>query len=212
MVVAALLLAMLGGCGATSRNTVQSGFLSDYSDLRPSKNDKRVLVYEHENPNLGHYDAFIVEPFEVLLQPESKDEDVPMEELQALADHLHDAVVKELGAEYAIVESPAPGALRIRGAFTDVSGTTPALNIHPATKLLGLGLGGAAFEIECLDSVTGERIFAAMVSRKAAKRVGSGLTKWSDAHSVMDDWAKQFRARVDEEHAEAEETPEAAAR
>jgi len=198
--VAAVILLALTGCASKSRRAVPSGFLTDYSQLHPAPKDKRLLVYANENPNLGQYSAFLVEHFEVQLQPESKIKKVPMEELQTLADYFHDAVIAQLQDAYQIVDAPAPDALRVRAAFTDVTGTVPALNIHPATKLTGLGLGGAAFEFECVDSETGERVFAAMVSRKAAKRLGSGLKKWSDAESVLDTWAKQFRVRVDEAH------------
>jgi hypothetical protein len=59
-----------------------------------------------------------------------------------------------------------------------------------------LGTGEAGTEIELLDSLTGERLAAAMDRRQGGKGVFRG--KWEDTKEAFDFWAKRFRQRLDE--------------
>lgn len=200
----ATLLALLAiatvGCAARARRAEPSGFLADYDALRPLEAEPGVLRYEHEG-GLGAYARFLIEPVRILAHPGANMDRIPTERLEELALDLETALRTELDAAYEVVDAPGPGVLRVRAAITDVEPATPLLNLHPATKITGLGLGGASFEAEGVDGATGERIFAVLVSREAAKRIGSGLGEWADARQVMRDWAAQFRARVDAAHA-----------
>jgi hypothetical protein len=47
-----------------------------------------------------------------------------------------------------------------------------------------------------LDSVTGERLAAAVDKRQGGKGVFRG--KWEDTKEAFDFWAKRFRQRLDE--------------
>lgn len=189
------------GCGAQRWKGEPSGFLSNYDDLSESKGEPGVLRFEQPG-GLARYASFIVEPIAVQPRPDGNLERSAPEEIHRLASEFTLALRAELDERYEVVEQPGPGVLRLRGAITDVDASAPALNIHPATKLSGFGLGGASFEAEGVDALTGERVFAVVVSRRAAKRIGSGLGEWDDARQVMRDWAAQFRRRVDNAHAE----------
>jgi hypothetical protein len=59
-----------------------------------------------------------------------------------------------------------------------------------------VGTGEAATEMEVLDSVTGERLAAAVDRRQGGKMAFRG--KWTDAKDAFDFWAKRFRERLDE--------------
>jgi hypothetical protein len=59
-----------------------------------------------------------------------------------------------------------------------------------------LGTGEAATEMEVLDSVSGERLAAAVDRRQGGKMVFRG--KWEDTRQAFDFWAKRFRERLDE--------------
>lgn len=199
--VACLLLSCLltAGCAARADKTEPSGFLTDYGALVEAEGEPGVRRFESPGA-LGRYSAFLIDPIAIQPAPGAKLDKVPRERLEELVGVLETALRDQLSERYSIVLAPAPGALRIRAAVTDVDPATPLLNIHPATKISGLGLGGAAIEAEGVDSVTGERVFAVLVSRDAAKRIGSGLGEWEDARQVMRDWAEAFRERVDAAH------------
>jgi hypothetical protein len=201
--VAIMLIGLaFAGCAAESWKSEPSGFLGNYDDLARAAGEPGVLRYEKDGA-LEAYTRFLIEPVTVLPRPGVDLEKLPQEELHALAADFTAALREQLDERYEVVETPGPDVLRIRGAITNVVPATPALNIHPLTKLSGAGLGGASFEAEGVNAATGERVFAVMVSRGAAKRVGSGLATWADARQVMRDWAAQFRARVDAAHAES---------
>jgi len=75
------------------------------------------------------------------------------------------------------------------------------MNIHPATKLSGLGLGGASMEAEALDSQTGERVFAVVDTRQGKRMsIGAGLSEFGHAKQVIEHWVERFVSRVDKAH------------
>jgi hypothetical protein len=91
--------------------------------------------------------------------------------------------------------------LRLRIAITGIEKTTPIANIHPAMKMSGMGLGGAAMEAEAVDSVSGDRV-AAVVDAQSGRRLGitAGLKKYGHAQQVMVGWVERFVKRLDKAH------------
>ena len=75
------------------------------------------------------------------------------------------------------------------------------MNIHPATKLSGLGLGGASMEAEALDSQTGGRVMA-VVDTDEGNRLAltAGLSETGHAQQVIKHWVDRFVKRLDEAH------------
>ena len=60
----------------------------------------------------------------------------------------------------------------------------------------------ASIEVELVDSQSGERVAAAVASKKG-KRYFAGLKgykKWGDVKAAFDSWAKDFRKAVDRAH------------
>ncbi len=60
-----------------------------------------------------------------------------------------------------------------------------------------LGVGQAAFESEALDSVTGERIAAAMGVRAGGKAVKTDMGEFRDVKSAVDVWAVNVSERFE---------------
>jgi hypothetical protein len=149
---------------------------------------------------LGTYSKFIIEPVVVQLQGTPQGARPDPETRRELANFMHNAIVNAISDRYMIVSQPAPGVARIRVAITDIEKSSVALNILPQTKLTGVGLGGASMEGEVIDSVSNEQIAAVIQSQKGSRISLAGLKKWGDAKAVMDEWAKQFRKRLDEAH------------
>ena len=99
------------------------------------------------------------------------------------------------------VQKPGPGVLRVRTAITDIEKTTPIMNIHPAMKMSGIGLGGASMEAEAIDSQTRERVIAVVDSRQGSRAsIGAGLQTFGHAKQVMDFWVERFIKQVDKAH------------
>ena len=193
----AILGALAVGC-ATVQDPGQAGFLSDYSNLEEI--DANHLVYD--SGHLGNYSMFIIDPIAMLYrQPEEKRifDDEELEDLQA---HFKTAVIEALTEDdgFQVVELAGPGTARIHVGITDVDDTIGVLNISIYTKITGAGLGGAAFEGEVVDSITGEQIAAVSRWGSGSRILRAGFTHTGDAKILMDRWAKSLRVRIDEAH------------
>jgi hypothetical protein len=193
-VMVGFVLLMTAGC--TKKAVRTTGFLTDYTRLEPANGSLRYINMKR----LGEYSSFIVEPVVVHLYgiPQGARPDPAAR--QALANYLHNVIISAISDRYMIVSQPGSGIGRIRIALTDLEKSTPALNVLPQTKLTGIGLGSASMEGEVLDSQTGEQIGALIESKKGSRVSLSGMKEWGDAQSVMDEWAKRFRKRLDEAH------------
>ncbi len=193
----AILGALAAGC-ATVQDPGQAGFLSDYSNLEEV--DANHLVYV--SGNMGNYSKFIIEPIAMLYrQPEEKRvfDDEELEDLQAhFATKVRKALIEDDG--YQVVEVPGAGTATLRIGITDVDDTIGVLNISIYTKITGAGLGGAAFEGEVVDSMTGEQIAAVSRWGSGSRVLRAGFTHTGDAKIVIDRWAKDLRERIDEAH------------
>jgi hypothetical protein len=187
---------LLCACAAPISEPDQSRFLSDYSKL--VRIDDNALRFVDETA--GDYSSFIVEPVIIAFRQPPDEQDFTDEELSALSAYYEEAVAKALGGDqgYPIVEHAGPGVARIRIGITNVEETIGILNVSIYTKITGLGLGGASFEGEMVDSVTGKQLAAAVRWGTGSRILKAGITHMGDAKIAIKRWAKDLRAQVDE--------------
>ena len=129
-----------------------------------------------------------------------------------LADYLHTALKEQLEKDYRIVQTPGPGVIRVRVAITEAAGSKIALDLMSNVIPIGIGVtavnrlatgthsavGQAGIEGEVLDSVSGERLLAA-VDRRAGRKVLRGkFGTWNDVKEAHDYWAEKLRKRLGE--------------
>jgi hypothetical protein len=174
-----------GICGCdSSNNTFTTGFLSDYSNLKPASGTSRRYL----NPKFSvkDYTKFIVEPVELYLEDNTKAQVGSGDELAKLKAYMHEAIINTLEPRYAAIgTSPGPKTARIRIAITNVK------------KGSALGLGSASIEAEFIDSQTGEQI-AAFIESQQKRRAFGAFSEWDDAKAAMDDWAQRLYNRLEE--------------
>jgi len=202
---------LLAGCAASGMKDVQkTGFLSDYSQLKPGGDDRAALYYIKPGVDLKPYNKLMFERFVVLLSDSAEYREIDPAMLKELTDYYQNAVFTAVKDGYEIVDQPGPGVLRVRVAITQLKPSNPTTNtlstivpvgmvVAGATKATSgdnLGTGEAGTEFEMLDSVTGERLAAAVDKRQGGKGVFRG--KWEDTKEAFDTWAKRFRLRLDE--------------
>lgn len=195
-----LVLGSLIGCQPKEK-TAYSGFLRDYSTMMPSPIVEGAVYDENPVKRLDQYDKFMIDPVVVHFAPNAQGTALDPAKLTRLTDYFRDEAIKALSKRYTVVKTPGPGVLRIRAAITDIQPTKPLMNIHPASKLMGAGLGGASMEAEAIDSQTKERVFAVVDTRQGDKvSVVAGLDELGHAKQVMNYWIGRFVKRVDEAH------------
>jgi hypothetical protein len=187
---------LLCACATPVSDTDHSGFLSDYSKLERIDDNSLRFVDE----TAGDYSSFIIEPVVIAFRQQPDEQVFTDEELSKLTAYYEDAVIEALSKDdgYPIVNSPGPGVVRIRIGITDVEETIGILNISIYTKITGLGLGGASFEGEMVDSVTGKQLAAAVRWGTGSRILQAGITHMGDAKIAIKRWAKDLRAQVDE--------------
>lgn len=209
LVAAALALAVAAGCArapAALRPADTSGFLDDYSNLRPGPPEGATWVYRNPDASVSPYDRILFEPVAIWRSGKHSLDAVPEEDLERLAAEFEHAVRTRLGEGFRLVDTPGPGVLRVRLAITDArqedrvldvftyavppEGRVPdARELDPATRALVVA---AAIEGELSDSVTG-RVVAAGVDLRGERRA---LTTWGDVRAALDRWATWLASRL----------------
>jgi hypothetical protein len=195
---AMLALVLLVGCGGKQE---YSGFLGDYSGLEPYPAIDGAKVYRAPGLQMVNYSKFIVDPVGVEFAPDANGATINVQTLNELTAYFRQSLITELSKKYQVVEQPGPGVMRLRFAITDLKKAQPLANIHPLTKLSGIGLGGATVEAEGVDTSSDERMFA-FVHRREGDRLSlaEGMQDWGHARQAMDYWAKKLVERLDNAH------------
>jgi hypothetical protein len=206
LALVALLVLALAGCAATRgrRGTPEpSGFLGDYSELAPREGYEAQEVYLRPGVDWSSYTAVQIESVTLWANQEGALPD-PKEQ-QMLTDTLYTALTNKLGAEFALADRPGPGVVRLRAALTQAKGARVPLRtittIVPQLRLLSAAVGlsadlavtvgTATVEAEIEDSISGQRLAAAVDERAGNKALFTTrtFTKWGDVEAACDYWA-----------------------
>ena len=191
-----------------------SGFLTDYSNLKPiAGSDARLYTAPNAHTDFKNYKAVMIDQPEFVIASDSRYKGVKPDDAKAVADALRaqmNATVTKNGRLF-VVDKPGPGVLYVRIA---------ASNIHLAKKKRGLlGYTPAGFvigsavsageemeqkiilqdmnlEIEIQDSQSQE-VLVAMVDKVDPGTKAKASQSWSKEHTVMDYWANRFVCRLE---------------
>src|SRR5690349_3697102 len=102
-----------------------SGFLDDYTRLRPGGRDDIALVYRDPDVDWTAYHKVLFEPVTLWRSGRRSLDPVPEADLLRLIDDLESAVRRRLGAGFTLVDEPGPGVMRIRLAITEARASDP---------------------------------------------------------------------------------------
>ena len=203
-----------------------SGFLSDYSQLKPESEGSKALKYVNPQADMKNYKKFILERIVVYLKEDAEYKGIDPDAMKAMTDYFREAIVREIGSDYALVTEPGPDVLRLKIAITDLAPTKTSMSLvvlavpfasipdlaAGAASKGGAGsapyLGHAAVEVEGIDSQSQQQVFAYVEQRYGKKYdvedpAGGylkGFTEWGHVKKAFDYWAKKFRTRLDEIH------------
>jgi len=209
------LMISLQGCTSTAPKPLTfSGFLENYSGLRPASDGSGAWNYRKPNVDFQPYAKIMLDPLVIWPSPQSTYGGLDASTNWRLARAFEDQMRQALAGGYKIVDRPGPGVLRLRAALTDIVLQRPGIEspgpliplandilIQASEKVSGLNAleGEAAIEAELLDAQTHERL-AAYVEKRADSHVV--LTKDKDSLGPILDlfnyWAKRLRQRLDE--------------
>jgi Protein of unknown function (DUF3313) len=208
LVLVMALTVLIGACTATRARRgapEAAGFLGDYSNLQNNPQYPAALVYVKPNVQWGKYSAIQLESAGLYGTDQTKA--LSPEDQERLAGMLYNTMTQELEKYFTVVKSPAPNTLRVRMALTQAQGSQVALRtvttvvpqLRMASTATGLAsdtaatVGAATAEMEAQDSVSGERVAAAVDARAGTKALFAGRSyeKWGDVQAAIDYWSKR---------------------
>lgn len=182
-----------------------AGFLRDYSQLQPQEGYKAKEVYINPQAAWSQYSAVYIDSVTMWVNDPNK---APSrEDQQMLTDMLYKALSDKVGEKFTLAGRPGPGVIRVRAALTQAKGAKVALNavttVIPQLRVLatvgGVAadtaalVGSASIEGELVDSVTNERLVAAIDAVAGTKGLLRAFSKWADVQYACNDWAERLR-------------------
>ena len=189
-----------------------SGFLVDYSQLKPGPRGGVAMVYRKKGVDFKKYNKIMLDHVVFYLKEDAENKGIDPVEMAELSEKFHKSAIDGLGAAYPLVDKPGPDVMRIRVAITDLElpgHTAGDINtIKPGGSYMstlkkrftgkGPAVGEISMEFEFLDSETNQRI-AAGVDRRAGGKQES-MNKLATAEDAFKFWAQRLRMRLDEVH------------
>lgn len=186
-----------------------SGFLGSYRHLKPGPEGGVEKRYIKEGVDFSKYNKLMLDGVVFYLADDAQYKGINAEEVKELSDTFNQAVVDAIGKDYPLVSEPGPNVLRIRVAITNLEPANPGKSVLTTVTPIGLGLsllkkgatgsypgvGNTGIEAELLDSLTNERVGAA-VDRKSGSKL-SGTTRWGSAKEAFEFWAGRLKVFMD---------------
>ena len=187
-----------------------SGFLEDYPTFEKGK--KGVdMVYIKEGVDFKKYNSIMLDQVIFYFKKDSDYKGIHPDEIQELTEAFNKAFIDVLKDAYPLTDTPAQDVMRVRIAITDLKASKPGVGTVTTIIPVGLavnlvkkgaggdyiGIGSASMEAEFLDSVSNQRIGAAIDEKPGGKFAVGKLSAAKDAFKF---WAKRLKAVLDDAH------------
>jgi|GEM_PF-1996039 len=200
----ALLPLLLTGCSDLA--VTQSGFLKDYTVLKPCKFDKKLFqdthlfIYQREGVNWSRYSCAIVEPVEIT--GPAKFVGLKAADEKTICQYLRQSIMESLGRNnYVNVDRTKTNAIRVRAAVTDIDVSEPLINaVTLAAVRMPLDIGGSSIEVEITDAITGQVLCSmAAFGNGNVFQVLQSLEKTGQAQLAIDTCTRQLAEKIKHE-------------
>jgi len=205
----------ISACSSTSNDNSteaptnkHSGFLSDYSQLKPVDvgDDSQLTRYISKELKARNYTKVMFDPISYYPAPKTTDT-VSQEVLGEISQYFNKTLSTEIAKEIPVVNNAEEGTLRFKMAITGVKILDKELALYqyvPIAFLVNAAKGGLTdvevhfqIEAEIVDSLTGEVMASAV-------KIGVGETLENDTTSLtlanlkplIDKWAKVMQNTI----------------
>lgn len=199
---------LLAGCSSSTTQPDQySGFLPDYSVLKPATSASGAPVMRWVQPglDLNKYSSVYVEKPQFYPKPKPSDQ-VSQKALKDISDYLQKAMERELAGRMRIVNQPDSDTLVLRSAITAVDTSAKGLQFYEVIPIaLAVAAATAAagtrdedttifVEMQALDGATSKPV-AEVVRKGTGLRLENDTTQLTvkDLEPVLNTWAKDAR-------------------
>ena len=196
----------------------ESGFLSDYSKLKPMKSPTgtdRGYVAPDGFKRMAAYTAVMVDQPEILFSAESEYRGMEPADIQALATIMRDAIKERLEAgNYKVVEQPGANVLFVRTGLTDLYLKKKKRNVLAYTPVGAVAKVGVdalkdtldkvdiiemTFEAELADSTSSDTLAALVVESGGRKAEGEKEQRMDmeEFRAQIHEYSSRLRCRLD---------------
>ena len=215
MTVATLLLT--GSAMAAEGPDPSSGFLSDYSLLKPSvmgQLGQYIYIAPDAQKRLAGFNAIFVEQPAIAVAPDSKVKTLQPNDAQLIANTFQQLLTEQLAPSYVMAVRSDPGVLTLRTALTNVylqkprrrllSFTPVGIVVHAAKNALEnvmqkVDLHEAVLQAELIDSNTGE-VIAEVYDPKGNIHNKKEYTDWKQIEDAFTLDAKRLSCQLHNAH------------
>ena len=208
--VAVLITAM--SVAAMSAEKEFSGFLQNYDGLKPGPEGGVKERYLKPDVDFKKYNKIMLDNVVFFLAEDAEYKGISAEDMKELSDTFNQAVMTALNKDYPLVGEAGPDVMRVRVAITKLKPSKPGSATMTTVMPVGLafslvkkgatgeytGVGSTGIEVEVLDSLTNERIGAAVDYKPGGKM--SGFEKWSASKEAFEFWTGRLKTFLDEVH------------
>ena len=191
LAVAGIALTCVASCAG---GPPTSGLLGDYSGFE--KRDDGTLVDQVASASeLKRYKRVLLTRSLVYLEPGSTGARISEVDKRTLGRMFDEAIARELDPVFEVVRDPGKRAgdvMTIQAAITDVYPGSPG------DGGLDADLGNATVEVEIVDSVSQERLIAAVSRKHAREYSDSKADRMAEAEHAFGEWATALRVWLEE--------------
>ncbi len=199
---------LLTGCaGNKVTDDKYSGFLNDYSILKPTAKDADTLNYIAPNIDWQQYDSGMVDKVLIITPDGNVKTDGKL--LVAIADKYEELIKQKLSRKFKIVDQAGPGTIRVQAAITSVFSSYDDLKgyqyIPIAAVVTGAGRASGIekksirviSEVKMVDSTDGQLLIQAVDLKSGEKKQDeNSAILLADVVPILDQWAQRMTDRI----------------
>jgi Protein of unknown function (DUF3313) len=210
-------LMLLAATAVADGPDASSGFLTDYSLLKPSvmgQVGQYIYVAPDAQQRLGAVNAIFVEQPALAIAPASKISALQPNDAQLVVNTFHQLLTEQLAPSFIMAVRSDPGVLTLRTALTNVylqkprrrlmSFTPVGIVVHAAKNALEnvmqkVDLHEAVIQAELIDSNTGE-VIVEMYDQRGSIANSKQYTDWQQIEDAFTVDAKRLKCQLDNAH------------
>ena len=200
--------ALLTGCAGNKVSEENySGFLHDYSVLKPAPNDKDTLSYVAPGIDWHKYNSVMVDKVLVITSDGEQKKDSEL--LVAIADKLHDLMEQNISKSFNLVNHAGEGTVRIQAAITSVYASYDDLKAYQYVPIAAVFTGAkraagaeeksvrVVAEFKLVDSVDGQLLGEAIDLKSGERKQDKdSAILLADVVPILEQWAHRITDRL----------------
>lgn len=206
LIMAAGVVALLGGCGASHQARsveMKNSLLINPAILEKGSGDEALYRYLNPKTDFRSYSKIMIDP--VIMSKNDTLDAKETENYQKLVNNAYVFLSDELKKDYTLVQTPEPGTLRFQMALISAGSSAPGRTVLSTVMPIGLGLsivkyaatgtpmavGDITVELKVTDAATGELVFAGVDKRVGGINIQGAWDSWMTADDGLKYWAKR---------------------